>query len=96
MAIEENDWRLQGQERYLKRATLTFRKYRRNSNDPDWDHDHCEFCWAKFMVDQPPPIADEGYCTLHEYRWICSQCFADFQEAFEWEVVETDRAARRR
>ncbi len=50
----ESDWRLQGQERYLAAAELVFRQYRRNLRDENWDHDHCAFCWAKFMVEGWP------------------------------------------
>jgi hypothetical protein len=88
------DWRIQGQERYLTGAVLTLRPYRRYSENPDWDHDHCEFCWAKFMVEDLPEVLHEGYCTLDEYRWICSTCFADFRERFVWTVVPMDRHER--
>ena len=45
MAIEDDDWRLQGQEKYLLGRTMrwaTWAPYRE-----DWDHDHCEFCMAE-------------------------------------------------
>src|SRR5947208_2930159 len=44
---KEEDWRLRGQEDYLQGATLLRKPYRAWSED--WEHDHCEFCWAKFM-----------------------------------------------
>ena len=44
---QDSDWRLQGQERQLQGAVLLHRRYHRRS--PTSDHDHCEFCWAKFM-----------------------------------------------
>jgi hypothetical protein len=84
---DASDWRLQGQERYLSGAKLAYRRYRRYPKNPDWDHDHCEFCWAKFMLEERPDVFQEGYCTLDEYRWICSKCFTDFRERFHWEVV---------
>ena len=28
---------------------------------PTWDHDHCEFCWAKFMEPGNPDTLPEGY-----------------------------------
>ena len=43
----DDDWRLRGQEDYLQGATLLLKAYRAWS--VDWEHDHCEFCWAKFM-----------------------------------------------
>jgi hypothetical protein len=79
----EADWRLQGQEKYLQGVTLAFRTYRRYLHNPSWDHDHCEFCWAKFMEDVPDAL-HEGYCTLDEDRWICPDCFRDFRERFDW------------
>jgi hypothetical protein len=85
---EEPDWRLEGQERYLHGAVLHHRPYRRPPNNPNWDHDHCSFCWAKFMVEDYPDVLDEGYCTQDEYHWICDQCFKDFKERFNWAVEE--------
>ena len=43
-----------------------------------WEHDHCEFCWAKFMdpayseehraaVEADPAILTEGYTTTDEH-----------------------------
>lgn len=68
----EKDWRLQGQEKYLKGATLLRKLYRAASQD--WAHDHCEFCWAKFMdptfsggrakvIAEDPEILTEGYAV---------------------------------
>jgi hypothetical protein len=85
--IDPDDWRLTGQEKYLQGVELCYRKYRRYPANPDWDHDHCEFCWAKFMVEDYPDVLHEGYCTLDEYRWICPNCFDDFREKFQWQVV---------
>jgi hypothetical protein len=42
-----DDWRLHGQEKYLSGVPLTLKKYTKWSET--WDHDHCEFCMAKFM-----------------------------------------------
>jgi hypothetical protein len=87
--VDSTDWRLQGQERYLKGVELRWQVYRRYPANPDWDHDHCEFCWAKFMVEDYPDVFHEGYSTLDEYRWICKGCFDDFKEMFEWRVVRS-------
>lgn len=86
--VDRNDWRLQGQERYLGGATLRRRNYRRPRGNRSWDHDHCEFCWAKFMVEDVPGVHHEGYNTRDQYRWICDDCFNDFREMFEWTVEE--------
>jgi phage terminase large subunit-like protein len=82
--LEENDWRLTGQEKYLKGVTLSRRPYSRIREG--WDHDHCAFCWAKFMETGPPDTLTEGYTTEDNYHWICIQCFEDFQEMFGWAV----------
>ena len=87
--MDIGDWRLRGQERYLKGVALTHRKYERYAANPGWDHDHCEFCGTKFMVEDVPDVLHEGYCTADQYRWICVGCFKDFREHFEWRVEET-------
>ena len=74
--IADDDCRLTGQERYLSGVSLQWRTYR--STSPTWDHDHCEFCWAKFTPDPQPETLHAGYATLDGYHWICAQCFADF------------------
>jgi hypothetical protein len=88
--IEKDDWRLQGQERYLKGATLTFKPYSKYREG--WDHDHCEFCGAKLMEPGTPDTLHEGYATPDKYRWVCSPCFKDFKEMFEWTVTEPEEA----
>ena len=81
---EQEDWRRQGQEMYLKGATLSFRKYTKHGEN--WDHDHCEFCGAKFMETGNDEILTEGYATDDNYRWICQQCFHDFKGEYEWTI----------
>jgi hypothetical protein len=80
--IADDDWRLFGQENYLQGVTL----YRRvwTQTRPHWDHDHCEFCFAKFMAEGGDYA--EGYTTADEYHWICVPCFADFRARFGWQV----------
>ncbi|MDF7802032.1 hypothetical protein P4C99_21325 [Pontiellaceae bacterium B1224] len=85
---EKDDWRLQGQERYLTGSTLIHRKYRQNPNNPNWDHDHCEFCGETFSLLDDPEHLKEGYATEDDYRWICSTCFNDFKEDFKWRIKE--------
>jgi hypothetical protein len=79
------DWRLTNQEQYLKGATLSWRSY--VPAVADNDHDHCQFCNAKFMVGGLPDTITEGYTTLDGYRWICKACFDDFVDLFDWRVV---------
>ena len=81
-----DDWRLTNQEEYLRGATLHWRRY--TAPRPDWDHDHCEFCWAKFAdADLVPGALEAGYTTDDGYRWICEACFADFRERFGWHIA---------
>lgn len=86
---DESDWRLTNQDTYLTGVELQRRRYRRPPSNPSWDHDHCAFCWAKFMVEDHADVLHEGYCTLDEYYWVCDECFADFRERFGWRVVAT-------
>ncbi len=82
MAASHDDWRLQGQKRYLQGAVM--HKDRWVSRHPDWDHDHCEFCWAKFMERDLPDVLHFGYTTRDRERWVCETCFEDFKELFAW------------
>lgn len=81
-----DDWRLHGQERYLAGVTLSRVAYVAPS--ARWDHDHCEFCWAKFMEVDAPDILREGYVTDDRRDWICPKCFEDFRELFGWSIRE--------
>jgi hypothetical protein len=81
----EHDWRLNGQEWYLTGMRLTRKVYSPKAGAGS-DHDHCEFCGAKFMSTNEPGVAHEGYCTDDDYRWICVQCFDDFRGRFLWIV----------
>jgi len=82
--VEENDWRLTGQKEYLTGITLYRKSWKKTR--PDWDHDHCEFCFAKFMDQDLPNILRDGYTDEQEYRWICDTCFNDFKEHFSWKL----------
>lgn len=75
-----------GQERYLKGKTLLRRKY--IPPQPDWDHDHCSFCWAKFKERGEPGTIQEGFVTEDNKSWICPQCFADFKAEFQWSIKD--------
>ena len=80
------DWRWQGQETYMQGLALCWKPYHRYSES--WDHDHCEFCWAKFS--EVPSDADaltEGYASSDSHRWVCRQCFDDFRQKFEWTII---------
>jgi len=81
-----DDWRLTNQDAYLRAATLFLRRW--FTHRPEWDHDHCEFCRAKFS-DEGPDALREGYCTTDGYHWICEPCFNDFRDRFGWSVADS-------
>ena len=74
--MTSNDWRITNQGNYLYGKELIHTEY--HVIDGDWDHDHCEFCWDKFIE------GVTGYCTLDKYHWICEKCFNDFKDEFAW------------
>lgn len=79
-----NDWRLlRGQEKYLFGVTLVKQDYspRNHLND----HDHCEFCMAKFGKGHDG--LKQGYSTEDNDIWICSRCYNDFKNQFEWRAI---------
>jgi hypothetical protein len=88
VASNETDWRIMGQDKFLQNVTLIHREYRRPRMNPNWDHDHCEFCSARFMVEDYPDVLHRGYATENDYHWICENCFNDFKESFNWTVIE--------
>jgi hypothetical protein len=90
--VDDSDWRLMGQEDDLSGVTLLRRVWRRPPWNPSWDHDHCAFCGAKFMVGDRPDVIHEGYCTEDEMSWICPPCFDDFRERFGWVVQDAPTA----
>jgi hypothetical protein len=77
-----HDWRLANQETFLKGATLHWAQWSRPRQD--WDHDHCVFCWAKFMEDETPNTLQAGYTTDDGCYWVCCTCYEDFKEKFKW------------
>jgi hypothetical protein len=46
---------------HLRALAFTFADYTPPS--ADWDHDHCEGCWAKFALFDAPEILHSGYFT---------------------------------
>jgi hypothetical protein len=41
----------------------TFRLLRYKAPSAEWNHDHCQACWAKFAEYDDSNIQHEGYCT---------------------------------
>jgi hypothetical protein len=74
MPAGPTDWRQTGQERWLPRGT-TFARRPYRALDDAHEHDHCEFCWAKFldpsfsdaprrMLEEDPSAVAEGYVAV--------------------------------
>ena len=86
--VTDDDWRLQGQERYLSNAMLFWRLW--HQSRPNWDHDHCSACYAKFAEFDGPEIQHEGYASCDDYRlgagyeWVCRKCFDDLKDDLGW------------
>ena len=76
-----DDWRLTNQIDYLYQKQLKYINFRKSSDR--WDHEHCEFCNKAILED-----SIKEYCTLDEYYWICEDCYKDFNDLFEWKIVE--------
>lgn len=85
MTVDSNDWRLQGQEKYLQGAVLQRKGYQ--AYRADWEHDHCEFCGAEFSLKTQGAL-QVGYASLDHYRWICEACFGDFKDVMGWTLRE--------
>jgi ribosomal protein L37AE/L43A len=83
---DDDDWRLQGQEKYLTGLTLRLRLW--TIEREGWDHDHCEFCWKKIWDRAGGDDESErAYATDDSSSWICEQCTGDFAERFQWTLV---------
>ena len=67
---------------YLHNKTL----YRRDYPCRAGEHEHCEFCFAKFG--NAEGLLQSGYCTLDKYHWVCDECYRDFHAQFEWTVLD--------
>ncbi len=81
------DNRLTNQKSYLDRARLKRKPYQSNGNPND--HEHCVFCWFKFL---PQTI---GYCTVDEKYWICDGCYEDFKEYFAFKLQKQPNTSQK-
>lgn len=76
-------------------TALVFKRYRVRSET--WEHEHCLFCWTKFMdpefseahrrLIEKHDVLTEGYTTTDEHpqgagHWVCPQCVGDFAKEF--------------
>lgn len=78
--IEKNDWRIMGQDKYLK-GKIFEKKYFKGS-----DHNHCEFCWKKFGLGDND--LKSGYSSEDGKFWICEDCFKDFSKLFDLKLKD--------
>ena len=76
----QKDLREQGQEKYL--SGLVFEKKRYQKYSETWEHDHCEFCNAKFSEDPSLECFHEGFSAKENYYWGCENCFDFFKEKY--------------
>jgi hypothetical protein len=83
-----DDWRLERLrvQPFLRGVRLKRRPYK--TPRPEWDHDHCAACWAKFSERQTD--LREGFATCADYErgendeWVCPDCFALFKDEMGW------------
>ncbi len=85
--VTDDDWRLMGQERWLRGVTIKRADW--SPRNDRTDHDHCAFCTKRIAA--PDSGYDDaictGYCTLELYHWVCPQCFNDFRDRFQWTLA---------
>jgi len=78
MTVPSDDWRRMRQEKFLPSGTTWVRK-RYRARSETWEHEHCEFCAAKFMdpdhsdqhrrvVANDPEILTEGFTTTDQHE----------------------------
>lgn len=97
MSRAPDHWGQSGQEDiFPPGTTMELRPYR--GPRPEWDHDHCIFCWGKFMdptlsdesrqaIESDPEIMTAGYTVGSDGGdWVCPACFDEFSGAFAWSV----------
>ena len=92
----EVDWRLQHLRTQPYLRGVRFRRAFYKAHHPDWDHDHCVGCWAKFAEHAlgSEPIEQEGYATTSDYQrgagydWVCITCFSLFRDDMGWIEVQ--------
>lgn len=85
MTDDTNELWLQEKEKYLKNARLQWADYKMPK--PTWDHDHCEFCWEKFMEGGQGGTKASGYRLESEDVWVCKECFHKYQSRYNWTSV---------
>jgi len=54
----------------------------------DWDHDHCEFCYATFAEHDLPGVLHAGDTTPDRHRWIHADCARGFRGGVRLRILE--------
>ena len=54
----------------------------------DNEHYHCELCWARFSKNNSD--LHLGYFDNISKSIICTECYDNFKDLFDWKVVEED------
>ena len=77
--IFNDDWRLDGKDNWP--AEREFRWVPWFSKQPDWDHDHCAFCWAEFaaIATEHAPLAAGWLAVDDDATWVCPECMEAFR-----------------
>jgi hypothetical protein len=58
------EWKHYKLERLQNLRGMTFELAEYEPPSTDWDHDHCEGCWAKFATFGAPEIQRKGYFVV--------------------------------
>lgn len=61
----ESDWRYNNI-KHMREAVFRFAEYKAPSDD--WDHDHCNGCWAKFAEFDAPDVLHSGYVAAIPHK----------------------------
>lgn len=82
--IEKDDWRLLTPSiDKLRHKNFIYNQFKIKKDK--WDHEHCEFCNAKFSENRGD--LNFGYSTEDEYYWVCEKCFQDFQDLLDFKLL---------
>jgi hypothetical protein len=87
MATKDSDPRLFGQRLPDRGSVFTLTRY--EQPPPKFgDHHHCSFCFRRIAAVEAGynDSVEFGYKTENETDWICTKCFEDFKDQFEWTV----------
>lgn len=98
MPVAPDDWR-RSSPGAAERTRFRWARY--VAPKPEWDHDHCLFCWAKFvprseqgkdrLARDQHTIYFEGYATIEPsgsgFEWVCRPCFEDFADELGFVVI---------